>query len=371
MINSVSEYINQINTLLKNKKENQTIVFRGENDNYPTPCQPNIFRENILSKNKYFEKNLFDEMSANKITDGGSYLEKAIDAQHGGFPSRLLDVTYNCLVALYFAVTPGLNKPIESSDSKSGVVYIFFIDKVFCPSGNNINSIYNSIINRDKQWFNESTIFQKNHKLIDHFKSNKRIIAQQGAFILFQGDDISPMPESDYKKLIIPGEYKKDIRAQLEYLFGIHTGSIYPEPANLVNIIKNKSYKIHSIDFHLESEFDLVILNFNREIEFFKSSIINKIHKNNSIDEVVKIITKMEEIIYSYKLGFEEYSTLTNKNIKFETNNLDPKINSITEIINIYNDTIDNLENTLLPFLLNLNIELSTNELKMESYLNE
>lgn len=45
-------------------------------------------------------------MSANHLTDGKTYLEIAIDAQHGGFPSRLLDVTYNCIVALYFAITP-------------------------------------------------------------------------------------------------------------------------------------------------------------------------------------------------------------------------------------------------------------------------
>ena len=43
-------------------------------------------------------------MSANHLTDGKTYLEIAIDAQHGGFPSRLLDVTYNCIVALYFAI---------------------------------------------------------------------------------------------------------------------------------------------------------------------------------------------------------------------------------------------------------------------------
>ena len=35
----------------------------------------------------------------------------------------------------------------------------------------------------------------KDDKLIDHIKTNKRIIAQQGAFILFQGNDYKKIPE--------------------------------------------------------------------------------------------------------------------------------------------------------------------------------
>ena len=64
IVTSVSEYIkvvtDNISDYLKQKK---IVVFRGECKDYKeTSCVPNIFRQNVLYKNKKFEKNLFDEM---------------------------------------------------------------------------------------------------------------------------------------------------------------------------------------------------------------------------------------------------------------------------------------------------------------------
>ena len=137
-------------------------------------------------------------MSANHLTDGKTYLEIAIDAQHGGFPSRLLDVTYNCIVALYFAITPYYTESETSHDNEDGIVYIFFLEDIYCPTGNNINQAYNACIDHNSDWFSDQELFQKNHKLIDHIKKNPRIIAQQGAFILFQGEHLSSFPRYRY-----------------------------------------------------------------------------------------------------------------------------------------------------------------------------
>ena len=128
-------------------------------------------------------------MSANHLTDGKTYLEIAIDAQHGGFPSRLLDVTYNCIVALYFAImkghptpcyqmdareaalyfaiTPYYTESETSHDNEDGIVYIFFLEDIYCPTGNNINQAYNACIDHNSDWFSDQELFQKNHKLID------------------------------------------------------------------------------------------------------------------------------------------------------------------------------------------------------------
>lgn len=107
-------------------------------------------------------------MRANHLTNGQSYLEIAIDAQHGGFPSRLLDVTYNCLVALYFAVTPFYTEKEASGDGEDGMVYVFFLEDLYCPTGNNINQAYNACIDHGTGWFSGQELLQKNHKLIDH-----------------------------------------------------------------------------------------------------------------------------------------------------------------------------------------------------------
>ena len=135
----IDEYIKRIAKIVNTRKTDSNIVlYRGEPQNYPTPCVPNIFRENFIKNYKYFEKNIFDEMKANNLSKGNSYLEKAISAQHDGFPSRLLDVTYNSLIALYFACTPYYRKKEDEYDDKDGKVFIFFLDKMFCPTGENI-----------------------------------------------------------------------------------------------------------------------------------------------------------------------------------------------------------------------------------------
>jgi len=328
-VSSIQDYIKKVTEFIEQKNSNTTVVYRGEDEIYRTNCQPNIFRRNDLKKNKFFEKNLFAEMSANDLTDGQTYLEKAIDAQHGGFPSRLLDVTYNSLVALYFAVTPVITKDEDEKDGKEdGAVYIYSIKKIFCPSGENINLTYNSIVSRNLEWLCKNEIFQKNHKLIDHIKKNKRVIAQQGAFILFQGDSVTPIPKSDYVRIIIDKDGKKKIRNDLKVLFGIHTGSIYPETTNLIKEITNKSYKINSEEFNICTELQLVINTLDGELNSYYRDVINLTLKKCNENELLYKVVESEEKILEYKLDFIQleknicsHNQLVN-NIKCEYNNI-------------------------------------------------
>lgn len=208
-IEHIQDYIKWVSDIIDTKdNDGFIIIYRGECKEYPTPCVPNIYREDYLKNYEYFEKNIFDEMKANQISKGNDYLENAISAQHDGFPSRLLDVSYNSLVALYFAITPYYRSKESEYDEENGKVFIFFIDKIFCPAGENITKAYGDIIS-NKNSFLQNTLFAKNHKLIDHLKINNRIIAQQGAFILFQGNDVEYLPNYMYEEILIPAKSKK------------------------------------------------------------------------------------------------------------------------------------------------------------------
>lgn len=293
----IEKFIQMIKSI---DRKNTIMVFRGETVDYgKTACQPNIFRNGYLDNNEFFEKNVLDEMTANHIAKGGSYLEKAINAQHGGFPSRLLDVSYNSLIGLFFAITPFYTEKITITDNEDGYVYVFFLDEMFCPVGDGVKDNYDELICRKKVWYSQSTLFNRNFKLIDHIKSNSRIIAQQGAFIMFQGMDAQSLPKSFYTKIRIEGEAKKELRKELKELFGIYMGTIYPEENNLVDVILNKSRLTNSRRFELENELELVLRSLERDLDDYLCEII--INENNR-----KVIKEMEQLIYWYKCGFDK-----------------------------------------------------------------
>lgn len=303
-ISHVSDYLKKIQNKIDDIHPHDCIVYRGEPQNYrETACCPNLFRKDYLLQNPYFEKNLFDEMKSNYLTQGESYIEMAIDAQHGGFPSRLLDVSYNCLIALYFATTPYYTEKETSLDTSDGMIYLYGFENIYCPSGSNVQTIYDHIVKRDCQWLHELPVFAHNHKFVDHIKTNKRIIAQQGAFILFQGDTYCPISENEYIPIKIPKESKAVLRKELKTLFGIHTGSVYPEVSNQVKELTEKSMHIVAQPFSLCNELELSLYNLRQYLQSF----INDIKKNKKSDDVfsfLKDLQTKEELLLSYHESF-------------------------------------------------------------------
>ena len=206
-------------------------------------------------------------MRQNEITNSDDFLHNAIDAQHDGFPSRLLDVSYNCLVALYFATTPYYSNKENSMDSKDGFVYAFKYNEAYSPEANNTKEIYLSAMN-SKDILN-SSLLCTNHKLIDHCKQNKRIIAQQGAFILFAGDVPEPMPYHQMYGIRVSGAAKQRIRHELKTMFGIYTGSIYPEVELMHEEIKEKCFRMNTSENNLKNNVDAALINWQKEYDYY------------------------------------------------------------------------------------------------------
>lgn len=334
----VIEYISVIQSL---KSDDKIAVYRGETRDYgATACQPNVFRDGYLDNNERLEKNILDEMTVNHIAKGDSYLEKAINAQHGGFPSRLLDVSYNSLVALFFATTPFYTKKITESDAEDGYVYIFSLDEMYCPVGDGIKDNYMALISDEYEWFSSSTLFNRNFKLIDHIKTNSRIIAQQGAFILFQGMDAHSIPTNMYTRIKIDRKAKPRIRKQLKDLFGIHMGTIYPEENNLVDEIISKSRITNSMPFTLENELQLVLNALENDIDCLLCDIL--------LNDNINCIREFEKLVFWYKSGYLTLiRTLNSEKEQLVMKKFQKKYNqcidrAITRIKNKYNDIFIN-----------------------------
>jgi len=112
-IESVSDFLNEIKGI-KNKS-GYTLFYRGHSDkNYE--LKPSIYRNENFIKN---EDKIYRETIAKVPYDfnGKSSIESLALMQHYGVPTRILDLTTNALVALYFACEE--SKKINQTEEKS------------------------------------------------------------------------------------------------------------------------------------------------------------------------------------------------------------------------------------------------------------
>ncbi len=200
-------------------------------------------------------------------------LDKLVRMQHFGLPTRLMDVSRNALVALYFATDPG---PFGSKPT-DGLVTAFAVpqelekyydsDSVSCIA-NLVNmtaeekvailrlkeSISEDLsMTRTVELFNEGEVikrllqfiraeksyFQPIINPVDLFvpyfvhpkMSNRRILAQSGAFILYGLEAPNTMffpYEIEQTPFIVPQNQKSSIRKALDNI-GINESTLFPE----------------------------------------------------------------------------------------------------------------------------------------------
>lgn len=261
-IDSVSDFVEYV--LLWNRNNQRPVAFRGQKfKDWRT--QPKVFRPDV-GIYEHEKKAVRDLISIHpqEFHDDETMFDRLVRMQHFELPTRLLDVTINPLVALYFAT----DEYVIDGEPQDGKVQALFLpeerqryfdsDRVSCMA-NLANLTAAEKIEMDaayrlpKREFNKAEVvkrllwfvrIEKPHfePKIDpqHLKlpvfvrpkmSNRRIIAQSGAFIVYGARRLSSKEvDTDLRlsRAIVPADKKVVIREQLERL-GIHASSLFPE----------------------------------------------------------------------------------------------------------------------------------------------
>lgn len=298
-ISNTSDFLREINKIKVSKSN--FIFYRGHSDEEYL-LEPTIYRKEKKDKQKNNGKFLYieeeDKIYREIISrvpnefSGKNTIESLVLMQHYNVPTRILDLTTNALVALYFACNENQG---NYSTSKDGEVLVFNIpnDSV-CYSDSDKITILANLAKCSRDFYYEITdIKEANNKYFDkllhniredksyfqpiiepsHVGSvfavrpkldNPRIIRQQGAFLIFGIKDkktshkstkeflCKPMAEINQdwivrgkkeknteRRIIIDRTKKKDIIKELEKL-GVSEATLFPEIDVVAKYIKSK-----------------------------------------------------------------------------------------------------------------------------------
>lgn len=286
-VDSLNGFVETINFIQRSKEPTSderrypynrmtSFFYRGQCNEY-APL-PSVFRDKFMDREDFLYHELV--MRCPEQFKGLTHLDTLVLMQHYGLPTRLLDVTTNPLVALYFACKDYTG---QKSDGENGHIYVYTSDKIVYSDSDKVmmlsclpvfssddkRKMLNIVTAEPKakvikkvadgkypaameRLFHEITkevpAFRREIIVADlvtplivkPLQANARILKQGGAFIISGLCDSKLEAEDKIKYLCIGEVIVKDRRRILDELdvFGINEASLFPEVDKVADYLK-------------------------------------------------------------------------------------------------------------------------------------
>lgn len=247
----------------------EVLLYRGHGDRRRFTLLPSVLRDPRFAD---AEHQILRELVAShpsEFAPDTSTLDQLVRVQHYSLPTRLLDATWNPLVALFFAS--------KDCDDITGEVIVFRVKKIQVKffDSDTVSCIANlaHLKTSEKQAidftlfgdpFNEQLQIKRLLQFIRVEKpyflsiirpddlrtvvcvkpkqSNRRILAQAGAFLLFglaSDLDNHPVPGISIERIQINARKKRTILQELDRM-GINDSTMFPEIEKMALYIRSK-----------------------------------------------------------------------------------------------------------------------------------
>ncbi|ENT6814640.1 FRG domain-containing protein [Enterobacter kobei] len=253
VIEDISNYLNFIK---KNNKKELITYYRGHSKS-TYELVPSLYRKNENGTYRHLssESNLVREILTarpNEFKEDKYTIDKLVRMQHYGLPTRLLDITSNPLIALYFACcsNPDERGQVIAFSTERTKIKYFDSDTVSCIANlslltykelgdlssievrkrhGDITDKLSDLIRNEKSYFrNRIEIEDLNKILFLKAKvNNERIQSQAGAFLLFGLDPVLPETDVEFPLKRVEIANKNKILEELSQL-NISESTVYP-----------------------------------------------------------------------------------------------------------------------------------------------
>ena len=361
LIESVSSFLEKLKDVLnKADGDNSVFFFRGQKTEF-WDLQPSIFRDAYVSVEHLLMQDPLLKVP-HEFNNSTEEFEILTKYQHYGMCTRLLDLTINPLVALYFACEKHgdveYREDVEMDGEKKepyGVVY-FNCDYPIRPNDQKIRIVSaltmldlekentlidilnylhdNGIITekqlerwKTKQYYQEFVQILQTNYVVVPANSNERLSRQNGMFLLASCFNVQDAEEpkkcvinkgignlrSEFEETVflIRGDCKEEILKELD-MYNINEATLFPELEHQLNYIKhtNQVFTKSAVLFNkfeknvdVQNVKEMIVIGANMEkfnTEFAKG-IKNIISDENLRKSVCALVSKDAEEVDWYK----------------------------------------------------------------------